>query len=383
MKYSEIGSNFWLDPDRTYPDNPIPVEAFNLPEGKLFYTSTGRSAIALCLHQLDIPDDKKSVLLPAYTCDSVVLPFVENGYRVAYYDLEKDLSVNEQNFLEKVSFFRPAVVLVHNYFGFDTLSALRVTFERLRRQGIFLIEDLTQVLFSAIPRVAADFHVASFRKWMPIPEGGMAVKSDGQFRNVPNETDTVLEKAKLDGLHEKFKYIVRCEGEKIVFLDKCRNAEEILEAQEELFAMGDFSKCYLGNFDIAELKQIRRSNYRYLLGTLKESHCLVPAFPELPEAVVPLYMPLYAQSEESRNKLQRMLREKAIYAPIVWPNFDGFKGLELKGIAESVTWIYTHTLSLPLDQRYGLEDMAAIAAVLSEFENSESTTGNFRKKALP
>lgn len=383
MKYSEIGSNFWLDPDSTYSGKPVPVAAFNLPEGDLFYTSTGRSAISLSLRQLDLPANRKIALLPAYTCDSVVLPFVENGYRVAYYDLEKNLSVNEQKFLEKVRTVQPTVVLVHNYFGFDTLSPMNATFETLRRQGIFLIEDLTQVLFSEIPRVEADFYVASFRKWMPIPEGGLALRREGKFSNVPTETDDLLEKAKLNGLYEKFRYIVKGEGQKQVFLDKCRIAEEILETQGSIYAMGDFSTRFLGDLDIAELKQRRRENCRYLLEQLKDSRSLAPVFPELPEGVVPLYLPLYAQSEESRNRLQLMLREKAIYAPIVWPNFDGFKGLELKGIAESVGWIYTHTLSLPLDQRYGLEDMAAIAAVLKDFEQTEAPLANVRKEALP
>lgn len=383
MKYTEIGSNFWLDPDSTYSVRPIPVEAFNLPDGDLTYTSTGRGAIALCLRQLDLAEDRKTALLPAYTCDSVVLPFVENGFRVVYYDLEKDLSVNAQAFLAKIKTTDPTVILVHNYFGFDTLSPLRAAFGTLRSQGIILIEDLTQVLFSAIPRVEADFYVASFRKWMPIPEGGLALKREGLFKNVPTETDELLEKAKLDGLHAKFRYIVRGEGPKQVFLDKCRIAEEILETQGDLYAMGDFSKQFLGDFDIAELKQSRRANYQYLLESFKDSHRLVPVFPDLPEDVVPLYLPLYAQSEQSRNRLQLMLREQAIYAPIVWPNFDGFKGLSLKGIAESVAWIYTHTLSLPLDQRYGADDMDAIAAVLKDFEQTEMLFDNVGKEALP
>lgn len=383
MKYTEIGSNFWLDPDSTYSGRPIPVGTFHLPDGDLAYTSTGRGAIALCLRQLDLAEDRKTALLPAYTCDSVVLPFVENGFRVAYYDLEKDLSVNAQAFLAKIKTTDPTVILVHNYFGFDTLSPLRAVFETLRSQGIFLIEDLTQVLFSEIPRVEADFYVASFRKWMPIPEGGLALKREGLFKNVPTETDELLEKAKLDGLHAKFRYIVRGEGQKQVFLDKCRIAEEILETQGELYAMGDFSKQFLGDFDIAGLKQSRRANYRYLLEALKDSRCLVPVFPELPDPVVPLYLPLYAQSEESRNRLQLLLREQAIYAPIVWPSFDGFKGLQLKDIAESVAWIYTHTLSLPLDQRYGSEDMDAIVAVLKDFEQTKMLLDDVGKEALP
>jgi dTDP-4-amino-4,6-dideoxygalactose transaminase len=382
MKYTEIGSNFWLDPDSTYSGRPIPVETFHLPDGDLAYTSTGRGAIALCLRQLDLAEDRKTALLPAYTCDSVVLPFVENGYRVAYYDLETDLTVNEQVFLAKIRTTDPTVILVHNYFGFDTLSPLRGTFETLRSQGIILIEDLTQVLFSEIPRVEADFYVASFRKWMPIPEGGLALKRKGSFKNVPIETDELLEKAKLDGLYAKFRYIVRGEGPKQVFLNKCRIAEQILETQGDLFAMGDFSKQFLGDIDICELKQSRRVNYQYLLEPLKDSHLLVPVFPDLPEDVVPLYLPLYAQSEESRNRLQLLLREQAIYAPIVWPNFDGFKGLSLEGITESVTWIYTHTLSLPLDQRYGSEDMDAIAVVLKNFEQTEMLCDNVGKETL-
>lgn len=376
MKYSEIGSNYWLDPDYTYPASPIPVEAFGLPEGDLFFTSTGRSAIALSLRQLDLTEDRKVALVPAYTCDSVVLPFVENGYRVAYYDLEKNLTVDEQAFLEKVSVVNPAVILVHNYFGFDTLSPMKQAFARLRKEGIVLIEDVTQVLFSTIPRVEADFYVTSFRKWMAIPEGGLALRRDGSFKSLPTETDELLERAKLDGLYEKFCYIVKGQSRKQVVLDKCRIAEEILEMQGNLYAMGEFSKRFLGNLDIAELKQRRRENYGYLLNQLQAIHSLKPVFPNLPNGAVPLYMPIYAQSEVSRNRIQTRLREKAIYAPIVWPNFDGLKGLELNGIAGSVEWIYRHTLSLPLDQRYGLEDMAAIAAVLKDFEEAEASNDN-------
>jgi hypothetical protein len=67
--------------------------------------------------------------------------------------------------------------------------------------------------------------------------------------------------------------------------------------------------------------------------------------------------------------LQDYLIVRSVYAPILWPSFDGEKGLSLENASPTVKWVYKHILCIPVDQRYGLEDMTHIADVLTEFDS--------------
>ena len=196
MKYSEIGSNFWLAPETKFVVEELDNEDFGLPEGDMAFTSTGRGAILLAIAHMK--QQRKVALLPSFTCSSVILPFVENGYQVDYYDIEKDLTISKERFLEKAEKMQPSVILVQNYYGFDTLTPMKEVFGNLQKQGVVIIEDVTHSLYSGIPRLTADYYVTSLRKWFGIPEGGMALSQKGPFQAKPTDSDGDLERAKLD-----------------------------------------------------------------------------------------------------------------------------------------------------------------------------------------
>ena len=53
--------------------------------------------------------------------------------------------------LELVNEHSPSVIFLNGYFGFDGLQGIRKHISSFRENGIFVIEDITQGLFSKYP----------------------------------------------------------------------------------------------------------------------------------------------------------------------------------------------------------------------------------------
>lgn len=357
---SEIGSNFWINPDRVLVDNPLGTpELFNCKGRDYVWLSTGRSAIRLVIDLIEArnPGIKKVAVLPSFTCETVFEPFLETGYKVYYYPIEKDLYTSSQAILETALKYEASIVLFHRFFGFDTLDGeVDRMCEVLRDMGKYSIEDCTQCLYSDIERADSDFTVGSMRKWLGIPDGGFAVCRDGHFSNKPKRIDKILVEAKVKASYLKYRYLFEHKGDKDEFLAMYRKAESYLDNQEQIYRISKISSMIQANLDVRELVMNRRKNYVLLSNSLKEF--VTPLF-LLKKRQVPLYFPIFV---DNRVALQRHLISKAIYAPIVWP-----KNVKQPRQCDGAENAYSHLLCLPIDQRYRKGDMERIVDVINEF----------------
>lgn len=359
---SEIGSNFWLNPNTSLPVRPLgSPSSFKCDGDDSVWLSTGRSAIRLVLMTIEERDTKlkKVAVLPSFTCNTVFEPFLKAGFEVFYYPINKDLKTLSSTILETVLEHDASVVLFHRYFGFNTLDGeINRMCETLRELGKYTIEDCTQCLYSTIPRSKSDFTVGSIRKWTGTPDGGFAVCRKGQFYHKPTKTDTVLEQAKVKASYSKYRFLFEHEGEKNNMLAMYREAEDILDNQTQLFAISETSARVQANLDLNNLVRKRRDNYITLFQSL---HCPIKPIFKLEDNAVPLYFPVLV---EDRLSLQKHLVEHAIYAPVVWPK-DEQQPTQCEG-AENA---YQHLLSIPIDQRYDSDDMRRIASVINNYYN--------------
>jgi hypothetical protein len=115
--YKEIGSNFWLNRCDELKTKEISLDFLQLNIRDVAFLSTGRSAISFVLEYIELPVHKKVALLPPFTCHTVIEPFINAGYKVFYYRIDKNLTCSRQYFLEDIEKYQPSVVLVHGYFG--------------------------------------------------------------------------------------------------------------------------------------------------------------------------------------------------------------------------------------------------------------------------
>ena len=350
---SEIGSNFWL-PQGEKTEAGINGSLFNTAFEDKVFTSSGRGAISLVLEEQKANSNR--ALLPSFTCESVIEPFVRHGYEVAFYSVGKTLKVDRGLFLDEVRKADPDVILIHNYFGFDTTSEIRDLLPELRDEGIVVIEDITQSLYSCFGRLKADYFVGSFRKWDGIPDGGFVLKVNGKIENRPIGEDTALAEAKVAAMKAKYEYLFNNQGEKESFLKLFAEAESLLENEQEVYRMSDFSQREQANIRIEKLKEARRRNYVHLLEKTGDS--VEPLFRVLPENVTPLYFPVICRNR--RRDLQNWLRSNRIYAPVVWPKPDFITG----GLQDA-DFYYDNLLCIPCDQRYGTDEMTKIASEIN------------------
>lgn len=359
---SEIGSNFWLNPNQQLKDRPIGTpEQFNCYGSDYVWLSTGRSAIRLVINNIEErnSEQKKVAVLPSFTCNTVFEPFLNAGYEVFYYPVERDLTTTSDDIMRTAIEHDASIVLFHRFFGFDTIAGkVNEMCVKFREIGKYTIEDCTQCLYSEIPRAQSDFTVGSIRKWIGTPDGGFAVCREGKISGKPLQADMVLEESKIKASYAKYRYLFENKGNKSVMLSMYREAENILDNQKELYAISTMSARVQENLDKKELIRKRRDNYNILRKSLTFRY-LQPLFSIENNREVPLYFPILV---EDRPTLQKHLRDNAIYAPVVWPK-DVHQILQCDG-AENA---YKHLLCIPIDQRYDAEDMNRIVEVINQF----------------
>ena len=360
---SEIGSNFWLSPDDVIGSNVIPSpDVFNCAGSDYVWLSTCRSAIELVIRTIEQrnPNVKKVVCLPAFTCHTVLEPFVKAGYKIITLPLDEDLTSSTREILKIIEKTTVGIVLFHRYFGFDTLPGIDEVLPVLQKKNVIVIEDCTQSLYSSFNRMAADYFVGSIRKWCGVPDGGFAVCKDGAFTDKPMRSDIALERAKRVASEMKYRYLFLYAGDKDTYLTRYRDAENLLDNQSQIYAIGELSKIVQRNLDICQMKIKRRRNYQTLLQVLKDIDGITPLFGRMENGDVPLYFPILC---DDREKIQKLLVKNAVYAPIIWPKNEIFSR-----VSEKVEYVYEHLLCIPIDQRYDTDDMERIGAIMKNMD---------------
>ena len=358
---SEIGSNFWLNPYEKFHEIPLGSPSqFNCEGEDYVWLSTGRSAIKYVVDHIESrkANIKKVAVLPSFTCDTVFDPFLKAGYEVFYYPVKKDLTTGSEDILRTVMEVGASIVLFHRYFGFDTIDKqVDSLCERLRELGKYTIEDCTQCLYSNIPRANSDYTVGSIRKWTGTPDGGFVVSRNGILKKKPQMPDTVLEQAKIEASYAKYRFLFEHEGNKSEMLTMYREAEDILDSQNDIYSISPMSAKVQANLDIKELVKKRRENFSILRHALCNK--VQPLFSFDETHSVPLYFPILV---EDRSLLQKHLVGNAIYAPVVWP-----KDKKQPAVCEGAENAYQHLLCIPIDQRYDADDMDRIVNVINNY----------------
>ena len=357
---SEIGSTFWsfsLDS----PQRRIKLW-WETDDYYRIYFKSGRNAIKAICRALKINNAK--VLLPIYTCETVIQPFLEEGWKVDFYRINKDLTVDDDFLKRKVESFKPSVVLFHGYFGFDTLTSSLPLIKCLRDSGIVIIEDITQSLFSKHYIEFADYYIGSLRKFLAIPDGGVLIsKTKLSISNVmpaDKETFAVAQKA----FEEKNEYMgseIKDPKLKDKFREHYRELNCLIAKNDALREISCESKIIWDSCDIEQICVKRSENYEFLNKFLKDISGVDKIISNSMKAIAPLYMPVYVKN--NRLALQEYLAANCVYCPVIWPMPN-----QIQNMDNETKYMYEHMLCLPIDQRYGCEEMKKIISLLRMYD---------------
>lgn len=303
--------------------------------GELYH----KDAIALncgrgCLSYLVALRGIESIWIPDWICGSVPALFRREGVKVKVYRVGRtmlpdyDFSVVDGDWM-----------LLADYYG--QLRAEDVRCATAHSHGRLIVDE-TQGFFRA-PWHDADT-LYTCRKWFGVADGGYLVTADGMSlaRELPR-----------DESHARMGFVLgRFERPAGEFFSESRENNHLLSS-ERVKTMSPITENILRAVDYSGVAERRRENWRILADALGASNALSLDQPEVPF--------MYPYMTEGAQDIRRRLIEDGVFVPMLWPELP--EGLPEGSLARSLS---ESILPLPVDQRYGEEEMGFIVSCLAK-----------------
>lgn len=326
MMRNEIGSEFW--------SIPLSNEKCKILPDDVSWFLSGRSALYAIIEVL-LKDKVRSVSLPSWCCDSIIIPFLNNRIKVQFYNVcGKEQRIDNIN---------TDALLIMDFFGYSGFSYVPQGYH-----GI-VIRDVTHSLFSG-QYSDAKFYFASARKWCGFWTGGIAWSQE----ELPNSTSYYTDFVNLRrySMEDKSKYISG-ETDSKEYLKSFGKAEELLDTVSTYYKADHRDIECFSYLDDETIKRTRRRNAKMLIEEFGE-YCI---FDAMSEGDCPLFVPIRVKN---RDKMRSFLIRNGIYCPVHWPLTKAHE------ISKEQSEIYGEELSLVCDQRYDENDMKRLISTVKE-----------------
>ena len=292
-----------------------------LHKGVSFYPmATELGSARTCLAYFIRAKGIKKLNVPAYTCPVVWSALEAEQCEAEFYEIDSD-------FLPTKEFKKDEYVLYTNYFGLCTSQA-----EWMSSHYENLIIDNSQAFYSA-PQGAASFY--SPRKFFGVPDGGLLISNAHLDEMIPQDIS-------LDRMIHLLKRIEL--GANAAYQD-FKNSDKQLDNQP-IKKMSNLTSFMLKGIDYEKTKQKRKQNFDFLHQTLGEKN--IWKF-SVRDDEVPLVYP-FLPTEHGEDIKKKMI-DNRIYTATYWP---GQRDHAFGSVLER------ELVCLPIDQRYGIDEMAYI-----------------------
>ena len=229
--------------------------------GKRIHYSLCREALCDIAHALE--KSEKRVLIPAYTCQTVITPFEEAGWQCEYYSIKRDMRIDLKGLDDSIAKHRPSLLVVHPFFGMDLKEEEVYALNGIKENGITIVLDLTQCLFSTKKYPFASFIVASYRKWMPIPDGGYLINNTDSVKIVqPKIENEEFTDREIAAMYLRGQYFGNEEQRtKAISIRLSKTADHIADNNIAPHKMSQVAYNLLVNEDLDKNQNSRFSNY--------------------------------------------------------------------------------------------------------------------------
>lgn len=301
-------------------------------EGRSIFLNSGRSALEYILRSLD---GISRLWVPYYTCPTVLEPLTRLGIPYEFYSVNSNLEPEEWSLagMEGGDW-----LLYTNYFGIKEKFIDDLCIEFCGR----LILDQSLALYSPVRRGVPAFY--SPRKFSGLPDGGVAVM-DHPVLPVPDRDETASRAGFL---------FVRQESGADAASALCERSEEYLH-KAGMCGMSLLTERLMRGIDYEQARCRRLENFHFL----HEIFCDLNRLKIEEDSVsVPFCYPFWNSLPELRNELI----DQRILVPLLWPEI-----LETAPLLGMEHRLALNLLPLPIDQRYGCEDMKRIVDVIHAF----------------
>ncbi len=351
------------------------------------YTYNARGALYQLLRAMPQPG-RRTLLLPAFHCPTVVEPALRAGWSVRFYRIRQDLSLDLEDLQRQLSTDVGTILVIH-FLGFPTpLDDLLV----LRQQfGFYLIEDWAHSFLLGpelhVPGELGDFALLSFYKhvpsfaggalrvnapisWSPAPDGSVGWRQTAVIakRLLEQAIDNSnggplkaifqsLEKWRVESFRQQSP-----EGrslEKPVPQTSYEFSEQLAKA-----SVPWLSRKILEAGSWKSIFETRRRNYVFLAEHLEDNPLFRAVHPSLPAEVCPWAFPVWLPL---RSEHDRLLRAQGVplftFGEILHPIVDQAPETS----REDARHLSQHLLLLSVHQNLELADMERTTRLVNDF----------------
>ena len=332
------------------------------------YYGSGREPFLALANQ----QSRKVVMLPYFTCFTVFQPFLENGWEIVHYKVDRDLRMDCREVLALAEKHRPAIAVFMEYSGIDLNRRELDTIGVLKNSGCVTVVDRTQNIYSTVKSPEVDYYCGSLRKWFCIPDGGYLEKNS----NLP------LPPAPDAGVCNDVYATANSVKMFTAGIAREKNSASYMELSNFFYTLATSYICgqpvrarnmsdYSRAVYMAERSkdddyiQRRRENFRYILEHIADCQSVQPVCKDCDLfTAAPLYFHVYAKN---RSGLTQYLKKRGIKTWINWtkPNHLGV-------VDGQSDFIFNHILSLCCDQRYTQEDMSLLCDAIKAYDEHET-----------
>ena len=332
-------------------ETDFPSPRWSWPEPAVYYSICRHAIFSLCAAQPSRP----VLWLPSFFCPEIARSCRDVATIREYRD-------DCRSALPDWASLQPRphdLVLAVNYFGVrspEPWQAWRSAHECI------LVEDHTQDPFSSWAlNSTAEYAVCSIRKTVPVPDGAILWSPIGRPLPPPaEECDWKGPVLKARAMIYKREFLSRflssdvkskfrkmqLQSEALMGHSKCSRISPLSEA----LLMCGVPKCW---------RHRRVQNARALLASLADWNHAEPIYRSWPTTHAPFTFPLVFKNQAHRDFYQSCLQRQDVYCPVEWVcETSDANARELS----------SRILSLPVDHRYGDEDMKRIGDVLRSID---------------
>ena len=303
-----------------------------LPRGEEYHKNairlnTGRNAFEYVMRAKGY----QKIYLPYYTCDMMLEPIQKLNIDYSFYLIDKDFRpVFNYDDIE------PNAVFVYtNYFGLCDKIVKEVS-EKCKN----LIIDNSQAFYSQPLSGVDTFY--SPRKFFGLPDGAYLY------------TDRLLDdNFETDISYQRFEHLLgRTDKSAEEFYTAFKNNDEALSNQP-IKLMSKLTQKLLSGIDYHTIADTRIRNFNFLQSQLGDRNQLKL---NLELDAVPMVYPFLVSDGE---QLKKILIHNNVFIATYWPNV-----LEWVDENDFECKLYKRMIALPIDQRYGNQEMENIVSLI-------------------
>ena len=284
----------------------------------------------------------KRLWMPSYFCYNIIEYLQrKTGIEIVFYI---DYPGNDdRKAISELCFQKGDVLFRMNYFG---LRSFRST----KEIPVPVIEDHSHDLIGDWARNSdADWCIASLRKIIPIPEGGIIWSPKGYKLDCnpgQSASNMALAQKRWLAMEEKGKYLAGLADNKDSFRGLYLETENALD-DLEISCIDESSRTFLFHFDLDAWYMAKKRNWKVLseLSSIKGITVVLPESEEL----TPFSCVILFKDHLERERVRRQLIEASIYPAVLW-NVP-------ENVDREVNSISKRMLSIHCDGRYNESEM--------------------------